>query len=106
MPADDSSNRQSPVKLGSGLKRIKSDSDDSEIRGKQASRNARLFSFNERKNNMPFDFPSDRRAEKYPLITMYDDTANDKPANNTTAKASSFLTRFIFISVSCIFSFS
>lgn len=26
---------------------------------------------------MPFDFPSDRRAEKYPLIAMYDDTAND-----------------------------
>lgn len=26
---------------------------------------------------MQFDFPSDRRAEKYPLIAMYDDTAND-----------------------------
>ena len=26
---------------------------------------------------MPFDFPSDRRAEKYPLIAMHDDTAND-----------------------------
>ena len=26
---------------------------------------------------MPFDFPSDRRAEKYPLIAMYDDSAND-----------------------------
>ena len=52
MPADDSSNRRSPVKLGSGLKRIKSDSDDSEIRGKQASRNARLFSFPERRNKL------------------------------------------------------
>ena len=26
---------------------------------------------------MPFDFPSERRAEKYPLIAMYDDSADD-----------------------------